>query len=418
MQTRGHLGRIAAAIVFLTGSSAYAQNLTITNARILDGTGRVIERGAVVVRDGKIVSVSPTAPAAGAGRTINANGKTVMPGLIDAHRHIVTGNAADWLAQRAPQQLQEFLEAGFTTVLAAIDPPPAIEARNRIASGQLKGPRLYVGTIMPVGGATGPPPKGDPARTDPARAPLSATPAPAIPREATIKAVENAVKAGYDYLKVVLNTTQNGPEVETLKLIVSEGKKHNKPTIVHAVSIRDTLAALDAKPDMLVHTPHIGNLGDDPAAVKRIVDAKIPMTSTLAVFVPHFDANGTALFRDRQAFPWNTLSSAGQGPVNARLLWEAGLVSYGYGTDTQWPPKETLADELRALRLVFSPQDIVKIITKDAATATMHGAEIGTLEPGKLADIVIIDGDPLRDSDALLNVVTTIKGGQVVFEKN
>ena len=124
---------------------------------------------------------------------------------------------------------------------------------------------------------------------------------------------------------------------------------------MHAVSVRDTLAAIEAKPDLLVHTPHIGNLGDDPAAVKKIVDAKIPMTSTLAVFVPHFDANGTALFRDAQPFPWNTLSSAGQGPVNARLLWEAGLVSYGYGTDTQWPPKETLADELRALRLVFSP---------------------------------------------------------------
>jgi imidazolonepropionase-like amidohydrolase len=246
---------------------------------------------------------------------------------------------------------------------------------------------------------------------------LPTTPAPAIAREATIKAVENAVQAGYDYLKVVLNTTQNGPEVETLKLIIAEGKKHNKPTIVHAVSVRDTLAAIETKPDLLVHTPHIGNLGDDPAAVKRIVDAKIPMTSTLSVFVPHFDANGTALFRDRQPFPWPTLSSAGQGPVNARLLWEGGLTNYGYGTDTQWPPKETLADELRALRLVFSPQDVIKIITKNAGIATMHGAEIGTLEPGKLADIVIIDGDPLRDSDALLNVVTTIKGGLVVFEK-
>jgi imidazolonepropionase-like amidohydrolase len=417
MRMRLSFGCLAASLVLAWAHSAQAQNLTITNARILDGTGRVIERGAVVVRDGKIVSVSAAAPAAAAGRTIDAGGKTVMPGLIDAHRHIVTGNAADWLAQRAPQQMREFLEAGFTTVLAAIDPVPAIEARNLIAAGKMQGPRLYVGTIVPVAGASGPPPKGDPARTDPARGPLPASPAPAIPREATIKTVETAVKNGYDYLKVVLNTTQNGPEVETLKLVIAEGKKHNKPTIVHAVSVRDTLAAIETKPDMLVHTPHIGNLGDDPAAVKRIVDARIPMTSTLAVFVPHFDANGTALFRDRQPFPFNTLSSAGQGPVNARLLWEGGLVSYGFGTDTQWPPKETLADELRALQLVFAPQDIVKIITKNAADATMHGSEIGTLEPGKLADIVIIDGDPMRNSDALLNVVTTIKGGQVVFER-
>jgi imidazolonepropionase-like amidohydrolase len=416
MQIKKRLGWISAALL-LMAASANAQNLTITNARILDGTGRVIERGAVVVRDGKIVSVSGAAPAAGGSRTIDAGGKTVMPGFIDAHRHIVTGAAGTWLAQRAPQELQAFLEAGFTTVLAAIDPPAAIEARKQIEAGQLKGPRLFVGTIVPLAGGGGPPPGGgDPARTDPARGPIVTTPAPAIPPATTIRQVEAAVQAGYDYLKVVLNTTQNGPEVETLKLIVSEGKKHNKPTIVHAVSVRDTLAALEAKPDMLVHTPHIGNLGDDPAAVKRIVDARIPMSSTLAVFVPHFDATGTALFRDRQPFPFNTLSSAGQGPVNARLLWEAGMV-YGYGTDTQWPPKETLADELRALRLVFSPQDVVKILTKNAAAVTLRGAEIGTLEPGKLADIVILDGDPLRDSNALLNVVTTIKAGQVMFEK-
>src|SRR5262245_23338757 len=197
MQIKSRLGCIAALIVFVIASSAYAQNLTVTNARILDGTGRVIDRGAIVVRDGKIVSVSATAPAAAGGSTINANGKTVMPGLIDAHRHIVTGNPADWLAQRAPQQLQEFLDAGFTTVLAAIDPPPAIEARKRIEAGQMKGPRLYVGTFMPVAGASGPPPApGDPARTDPARGPQPTTPAPAIPRDATIKAVEAAVAAG------------------------------------------------------------------------------------------------------------------------------------------------------------------------------------------------------------------------------
>lgn len=68
-------------------------------------------------------------------------------------------------------------------------------------------------------------------------------------------------------------------------------------------------------------------------------------------------------------------------------------------------------------RLVFSPPDAVKIVTKNAGIATMHDAEIGRLEAGKSADIVIIDGDPLRDSDALLTVFTTIKGGHVVFKK-
>lgn len=409
---------IAAAVLCLS-AGAGAQNLVITNARILDGTGRVIERGTVVVRDGRVASVSTTAPAASGLRTIDAGGKTVMPGFIDAHRHLVRGNPAQWLEQAAPQQLQEFLDAGFTTVLSAIDAPQILEARKRVQQGQLKGPRLFAGAFVPLagaarGGSEGGP-RGDPARTDPARGPLPPQ-APPIPRDITIKAVDTAAQAGYDYLKTVINITQNGPELDTLKLIVQEGKKRGLPTIVHAVSIRDTLAAVEAMPAALVHTPHIGNLGEDPAALRKIVDARIPMTSTLSVFVPHFAADGTPLFRDAQPFPWHTLSSAGQGPVNARLLWNAGLVSYGFGTDTQWPPRETLADELRALALVFSPQDIVTIITRNAANSTLHNAEIGTLEPGKLADIVIIDGDPTLNSNDLLNVVTTIKGGEVVFE--
>jgi len=154
---------------------------------------------------------------------------------------------------------------------------------------------------------------------------------------------------------------------------------------------------------------------EDAAAVRKIADARIPMTSTLAVFIPHFSPDNTPLFRDRLPYPWNTVSSAGQGPVNARLLWEAG-VSYGYGTDTSWPPKESLRDELRALSVTFSPKDIVTILTRNAARSVLKADQLGTLEPGKLADIVIVDGDPLADIDDVLKVVTTIKGGVVVSE--
>ena len=417
--------------------TAAAQNLVITNARILDGTGKVIERGAVVVRDGKIASVAAgnPAPAPGA-RVINARGMTVMPGFIDAHRHPIPANTAEWLEKDAAVEMRAFLEAGFTTVVSAITSVDGLELRRRTESGAIKGPRIFAATLIPIarpggggrgnaGGRGGPPAaataappagRGDPARFDNSRPPLRPTEAAgAIPAEDTIKAVDAAAKAGFDYIKTLITVTPGGPEIETLRLIVNEGKKRNLPTITHAVSVIDTLGAVDAGPAVLVHTPHIGRLEEDPAAVQKIAKAGIPMTSTLAVFIPHFSPDNTPLFRDRLPFPWNTISSAGQGPVNARLLWEAGI-SYGYGTDTSWPPKESLRDELRALSVVLSPRDIVTMLTRNAARSALKQDQLGTLEPGKLADIVIINGDPLNDIYDVLKVVTTVKGGVVVAE--
>ena len=231
--------------------------------------------------------------------------------------------------------------------------------------------------------------RGDPARFDNSRPPLRPTaPAGAVPDADIVKAVESVAARKFDYIKTVITTTPDGPETRTLKLIVDEGKKRNLPTITHAVSVIDTLAAVEAMPAVLVHTPHIGRLEEDAAAVKRIAGAGIPMTSTLQVFVPHFGADNTPLFRDAQPFPWDTISSAGQGPVNARLLWEAGI-SYGYGTDTTWPPRQSLADELRALSLTFSPLDITKIMGQGAARSTLRQDQIGTLEAGKQADLVL-----------------------------
>ena len=163
---------------FAASREIAAQDLTIVNARILDGKGGVIERGSVVVRGGSIVSVAASAPATSSGQRIDAQGGTLMPGFIDAHRHIAQGDPAEWLAKRAPAQMQEFLDAGFTTVLCAICPDQAVELRQGIESGTVKGPRLLVGTLIPVarppaaagragGGGRG----GDPARFDNSRPP-------------------------------------------------------------------------------------------------------------------------------------------------------------------------------------------------------------------------------------------------------
>jgi len=412
------VGAVLIAVMATPGYVA-AQNLAIVNARILDGKGGVIERGSVVVRDGRIVSVSAGPPPTTAGlQTIEGAERTLLPGFIDAHRHIAQGDPAEWLATRAIAQMQEFLDAGFTTVLCAICPDQALELRQRIESGTVKGPRLLLASIIPLARAGGPGGRGgDPARFDNSRPPRRPTePAAAIPAAETIKAVDAIASKKYDYIKTVITTTPGGPETETLKLIVTEGKKRKLPTITHAVSVIDTLAAVDAHPDVLVHTPHIGRLEEDANAVKKIASAGIPMTSTLAVFVPHFGDDNTPLFRDAMPFPWETISSAGQGPVNARLLWEAGI-SYGYGTDTSWSPKVSLADELRALSLVFSPRDISKILGQGAARSALRQDQFGTLEPGKAADLVLVAGNPLTNIHDLLNTVVTIKGGRIVSDK-
>jgi imidazolonepropionase-like amidohydrolase len=237
--------------------------------------------------------------------------------------------------------------------------------------------------------------------------------------------VRELAKAGVDAFKMAIVVTPGGPEKETLSVVTAEARRLGLPTLTHAVTVQDTLAAVEANTMILAHTPHIGQLDEDQT--RKIAASGIPMMSTLGVFVPTFaEDNARARartgddnvprFRDLDPFPLNTLSSAGQGPVNARLLFDAGL-TYGYGTDTTFLPKDSLGHELRPLRLVFSRKDIIKIMTRNAAATVGRSKEIGTLEPGKLADIVILDGNPLEDIDHLLNVKLVIKGGEIVLDK-
>lgn len=404
-----------------------AQGLVISNAHIIDGNGGVIQRGSVVVRDGKIVSVSERTAAAPGARTIDAKGMTVMPGFIESHRHIMQGDPAQWMKELAAARMQEFLDAGFTTVFSLGDPlEPILELRRRLNAGEIRGPRLFaVGRVPLARGPGGFRAGVDPARVDVSRPPDRPTQAAeAIPREETLATVRSLAKAGVDAFKMAIIVTPGGPETDTLSVIAAEARKLGIPTFTHAVTVEDTMAAVQAKTTVLAHTPHIGHLTEDQ--VRKIVDAKIPMMSTLGVFVPTFAEDNArvrarsgddniARFRDLDPFPYQTLLSAGQGPVNARLLWEAGI-TYGYGTDTTFLPKDSLAHELRPLRLVFSRKDIIKIMTVNAAAAIGRSKDLGTLEAGKLADLVILNGDPLTNIEDLLKVKMVIKGGDIVVD--
>lgn len=408
-------------LVLLTGHSQVSADpgMVISNARIIDGNGGVIERGAVVIKDGKIVSVSDKASTVTGAMEIDAGGLTLMPGYIDGHRHIIHGNPQQWLSEQAPTQMQNFLDAGFTTVMSCGDPLQEIlELRRRLAEGEISGPRLLVAAWLPLARSAGERQTGDPARAEASWAPRKT--AAAIPPGETRSMVQKLNEAGVDAIKTVMMVTPQGPEKETLKLAVQEGKQLGLPIVTHAVTVMDTVAAVEAGVATLVHTPVDGDMSD--AQARFIAQAGIPMMSTLGVFVPFFSANNEPLFRDGTPFPWERLSHAGEGAVNARRLWNAGI-TYGFGSDTPfgadtgWLPGDTLTHEIRSLSLVFSPRDIVRIMTSNSAAAVGRNTQIGTLEPGKLADLVLIEGDPLTDSDALSEIRMVIKNGQIVVDK-
>jgi imidazolonepropionase-like amidohydrolase len=395
----------------VAAATAGAQNLVITNARILDGAGGEIANGTIVVEGGVIRSAAAGRAPAGAANVVDAGGRTNMPGFIDPHRHI--GAATE-------EQLKTFIDAGFTTVLDALSGNVAqlVEVRRKIEAGEIVGPRLKISGMVPVNQTAMPRGVSDPARADPARVPLAERPAvDATPPEQARAAVDRLADQGADNVKLIYVASPKGEDVATLRAISDQAHKRGLRVVAHTTSIDDALIAAETGTDLFMHTPHIG-WADERDAAAKIAAAGAPMVTTLGVFTPFYDGTdaGNGIFRDNGPFPWDTLHSAGQGPVNERLFWNAGIV-IGYGTDTSFPPRYSLRHELRALSSVFSPAELVTILTKNAAIAADVDDIAGTIEAGKQADLVMVDGDPLTDIFAVLDVRLVVKGGTIVSDR-
>jgi imidazolonepropionase-like amidohydrolase len=391
------------------GAPALAQDLVITNARILDGAGGEIANGTIVVEDGVIASVGEGGAPAGAENVIDASGKTVMPGFIDSHRHI---------GQATPEEMKAFIDAGFTTVMDALsfNLPAYQEIRRKIEAGEEIGPRLKFSALVPVNATANPVGVSDAARADPARIPLAERdPVDATPPEQARAMVDQAAEQGADNIKIILVASPKGDDIPTLQAIADEAHQKGMRMIVHATSVTDAVEAAEGGTDLFAHTPHIGWV-DEGDALEKIVANGSPMSTTLGVFTPYWGPDGDKLFRDFMPFPNNVLHSAGQGPVNERLLWDAG-VTIGYGTDTTFAPRDSLRHELRALSSVFGPAELVTILTKNAAICADVDDITGVIEPGKQADLVMVDGDPLDDIFATLNVKLVVKGGEIVSDQ-
>jgi imidazolonepropionase-like amidohydrolase len=384
-------------LVLSATASLWAQDLTITNARIIAANGMVIESGSIVVRGGSIVSVAPGAPGAASGTVVDARGMTAMPGFIDAHRHVNTG-------PNEKEQMQALLEAGYTTILSGGGPADGnITLRDRIEKGLINGPR-----IIPSG-----------------RVSLTDTP------EQVRAEIRKLAAMGIKFTGEIGLTSFPGPparEMEVLRAIVDEAKKVGIMVQVHAVSVQSTMAAIEAGVPLLVHTTNKNFLTREHA--RKMAASGVRVLTTVGLGSPVFGVfsdDNVPTFRDGKPWPDSiALTSrvpeihmgeeAGHAPVNARTLWDSGVL-LGYCTDTSYDPKAGLDHELKILNVMFSMRDLIKMMGPNTASYIQMADKLGELAPGKLADIILLDGDPLEGYWNWLKTKVVIKGGVKVVDK-
>ncbi len=390
---RGFSITFVALVAAAIAQQAASQSLTITNAHIVVGNGEVIERGSIVVRDGKIVSVAAGAPKERAGRVIDAKGMSVMAGLIDAHRHVYTG-------PEEKAQMQALLNAGFTTVLSGGGRPEAIVAlRNNIESGATNGPR-----VIASGGTA------------------------ALANQTVEWAREEIRKLkglSIPYTGEMLLTPIPGPnahELTVLRAMLDEGAKQGVKVQVHAVTTPAMVAAVSNGVKLLVHMPNKDWTSAVDAA--RLTEAKAKILMAIGFGSPVFGVfaeDNKPRFRDGKPWPEGIIDGVGGGKeagysmVNTRTLFDAGVM-VGNGMDTTYDPRAGLAQELRSMNVVFSPKDMVQIMGPNTAAYLDMQDQIGTLEAGKIADIVLFDGDPLEGYWNWLKAKLVIKDGKIVAD--
>jgi len=377
----------------LLAQTAVAQDVAITNARIVVGNGTVITSGTVIVRAGKIVSASAGAVNTQGLKVIDAKGMTAMPGYIDAHRHINTG-------PNEKQQMQALLEAGYTTILSGGGPADGnITLRDHIESGVINGPRVLPSGRIALRGNT----------PDKARADIRALAA-----------------QGVKFTGEIALTPVPGPsaeEIEVLKAVVDEGRKAGVFVQVHSVSATALMAGVEAGVKLFVHLPNKNFVSKEEA--KKLADAGASILTTTGFGPPVFGVfanDNKPRFRDGKPWPEGIVDGvrlgeeAGYAMVNARTTWDQGAV-VGYCTDTTYDPLAGLNQELKVLNVMFSATDIIKLMGPNTASYIQMGDQLGTLEAGKLADITIVDGNPLDGYWNMLKTKVVLKGGKVVVDK-
>jgi len=408
----------------------------LKNARLIDGTGAAPVDGAtIVLRDNRIDAVATRNQSdfPADAEIIDAAGLTVLPGLIDCHDHMANHRydlAHRWRLDepqstrhlRTAAVLKQTLAAGYTTVRDAAGLDAGF--KRAIEEGLIDGPRLVLSLaiVSPFGGI------GD--AVSPSGLPLDdccCIPGDPLLPESVCNGIDDVrqvvrkmVRAGADVIKCATtggasSRPGHGPRdgafnLDEMQALVDEAHALDRRVMCHALGGRGLDIAIEAGVNSIEHGTY---LNENPRHLERMAERGIFFVPTLLVYEyhrrspqPHVKARAEALYEPHIESIKRALR------IGVKVV--AGTDAGGHGHPAN-------AGELECLvKSGMTPMQAIQAATGWAAECLGQEAELGTVEPGKLADLVVVSGDPLADISLLRDIkriALVIKDGEIAVAR-
>ncbi len=403
----------------------------ISNATIWDATGAPAGPGDLLVEGNRIKAIAPAGMLSGADTNVDATGKFLMPGMTEGHAHLSFENvtATEDLITPSPEEqvfaaarsAKALIDAGFTSAYGASEAKLklGVAVRNEVNAGRLPGPRIRAGSLeISVTGAMGDESKAHNPRVGPSVIVDGV--------EEMRKAVRIACREGCDNIKLDVSGDPFYPGTpahttpmtfEEIRVATETAHAYGRKINAHTRSIAGSKACIRAGVDGLFHCEY-----SDEELLDMMEEAKdrIFVVPTIDLF--HQMANGGA-------------SAHGITPETAGFMGIPALVEESVKTHAAlrkrgirhliggdygfaWSPHGTQARDLAFFinYYGYSPEGALICATRNGGLAMRDEGDLGTLEPGKLADMLLIDGNPLGDISILADktrLVMVMKDGAI-----
>jgi imidazolonepropionase-like amidohydrolase len=395
-------------------------DLVLSNARVLDGRGGIAERATVSVAGGRVAEVLPDADAKEGGpglEVVDLSGKTLMPALVDAHVHLSSYPTLPTLLRGEEPRTdalryfelanfaRDLLEMGVLTVRdVGSEGDHALHLRQAIRLGLCPGPRIL--TCARIVSATSPGCRifGDMYR-------------PADGPDEVRKAVREQLAAGADFIKIMATGARSvvleDPERaqltrEEARAVVEEAHRMGKRVAAHAEGLEGARLAIEEGVDTVEHGL---SLHRAPELLEKMVENGQTLVPTLSTFhdvsEDHAVKYPCALVeqaeRQREE-AYRTLAAAKASGVRIAM----GFDSYPLGRNAR--------ELIRMIDGGLTPMEGIVAATSNAASA-LGLEDVGTVVPGAVADLLVLDGDPLSDPSILLDadrIRLVLQGGKII----